>query len=149
MKRRAFLLGSVLLTACGALPWITTNGPVILAVIQDALIIVGKIETWLTNVYFPAHPDAAKEKQAIDAIDKVKDAIDGAANLLGGGIEATQAQLDQAEAKFTAAWNDLMALVGPLGVKVSKPGQNLMLSEGEQGLVVEEPKMLHLSGSKR
>ena len=149
MKRRSILaaLAALPLASCSALPWITTNGPVILAAIQDAAIIVDQVAAWV-SAYFQAHPDAAKQAQVEAAIAKVRTAIDAAAKLLAGGIAATQAQLDQVEMNFTAAWNDLMTLVGPLGVKVSKPGQNLMLSEGEQGLVVDEPKMLHLAGRK-
>jgi len=144
MRRRAFLVGSLALTGCGALPWIATNGPIILATIQDATIIVDQIAAWV-SAYFQAHTDPAKQAAVDEALAKIRKVIDAAAQLLAGGIAATQAQLDQVEKDFTAAWDDLMSLVGPLGVKVSKPGANMMVSEGEHALVVEEPKMLHIS----
>lgn len=105
--------------------------PIIASYVTDAAMVLGTVQQFV-DTYFATHPDPAKQKQVDDAIKKAKTALDAAQKALAGASELTQAQVTAAFADFVAAYNDLMALVGPLGVTVQDPaGKALKAAPGQ------------------
>ena len=148
MKRRASIatILALPLAACGGIS-LSQGLNVTIGALQAATNTLDVIQSFVTD-YFRAKPDVAKEKEVDDGITKTREGLITATKLLEGIEAATQLQIDNATKDFRDAWDELVKLVGPLGVKISKPGEHLMMSEGERGIVVEEPEILSLR-SKR
>lgn len=145
LRRDLFELGACLVLAgCARF---SQGVNVAISALQTSALVLDQIQGFV-DAYFRATPDAAKEKQVDDAIEKTREGLIVATKLLEGIEAASQLQIDIATKDFKEAWDELVKLVGPLGVKVSKPGEHLMLSEAEHGIVVDEPEILSLR-SKR
>lgn len=143
LRRDLFELGACLVVAgCGGIS-LSQGLNVTIGALQAATDTLDVIQGFVTD-YFRAKPDATKEKEVDDAIAKTREGLITATKLLEGVEAATQLQIDNATKDFKAAWDELVKLVGPLGVKISKPGEHLMMSEGEHGIVVDEPEILSL-----
>ena len=144
MRRRIFLAGltTPFLVACGGIS-LPQGINIVTGALQAASGALDLIQGFVSG-YFRSKPDAVMEQKVDDAMEKAHEGLITATKLLEGVEAATQLQIDNATADFDAAWTELIKLVGPLGVKISKPGEHLMLSEGERGIVVDEPEILTL-----
>lgn len=132
--RRAWLLVAaiaigVAAPACAA---VASALPIITATVQDAAVILDSIEDFSRH-YFAVKPDPEKEKKVFAAVTKCRAALNATLRATKGTEELTQKQYEQAFADFTAAYNELLALVGPLGVR---PAGSLAAARGGESLEV-------------
>jgi hypothetical protein len=136
MKLLALLLLLVVPTAgCAA---IFSNLPAVLAYVQDAELVVSTIESF-ANAFFTIHPDQAKQKLVAEAIAKAKTALDLAVRAANGADGLGKADVDLAFKQFQLAYQDLISLMGPMGIH-----QGGALKAVPGGLVVPEPMAMRL-----
>lgn len=138
---RIFLLTFVVtfagaLTGCAAL---TAALPMIIPAISEAALILDQIQTFVGS-YFKAHPDAVKETEVTDKLQRARATLVAAERATSGADHLNQKQWDSAIADFKAAYTDLLAAVSPLGVH---QGGGLLTAPGP-GLSVPEPTALTL-----
>lgn len=120
------------LTAC---PAVISALPVIVATVQDAALILDTIEDFVQR-YFAGHPDASRQKTVAQAIAKCRAALNATLRAARGVDELNQQKFDEAFADFKVAYAELLALVGPLGVR---PSGSLRVSPGGDQLEVPTP----------
>lgn len=129
-----------LLLALGGVPACAAIGaslPTIIAVIEDASLVIQTIEAFV-NAFFIRRPDFDAEDKIRKAIAKTRSALIVAVRATQGVEKLTQEQVDAAFADFKTAYLELIALVSPLGVST---GESLRaLPNG--GLQVPEPMAL-------
>jgi hypothetical protein len=111
--------------------------PTVVAVVQDALIVVDQIKNFVDGVHV-VKPDVDLSKVYF-AISRTKVALDAALRATNGVDKLTREQADAAFADFRVAYQDLIALVAPLGVKT---GDHLAAAPGT--LTVPTPLALKL-----
>jgi hypothetical protein len=129
---------AIALAGCAQLlPWIVQNGPAIDAGIVDATQILGTIGKFI-DAYFESHPDPALQAKVLDGFAKAEGALSALAQLVAGGVDVAQKDVQAALQAFATAWADLMSLVGPLGVQINGPGAKI----GRDGLTIHEPAIL-------
>jgi len=138
-------LGSLTVgTGCAT---VAANLPAVLAAINDGTLVLETIADFVKN-YFALNPNKDLEAKIDAAITKARMALDTALRIANGAQNIDQAKIDEAFSDFKAAYADLIALIGPLGMKV----QGTMLTASSTGgLIVPEPLALTLklnSGGK-
>ena len=117
--------------------------PKVVAAVTDAGQIVDSIKDFV-DAYFVAHPDAAKQKLVDAAILKAKESLNLALRTANGAQELDQKKVDEAFADFKQAYRELLALVGPLGVRQDGTAAPLKAAPGGDSLTVPEPAALTL-----
>lgn len=139
MKRpaRALMLATTLTVSTASCAAVVSYLPTVVAVVQDALIVVDQIKVFVDGVH-AVKPDTDLTK-VYQAIARTKTALDGALRATNGVDHLTKEQADEAFADFRVAYQDLVALVAPLGVSTG-PG----LKAGPGTLQVPEPLALRL-----
>lgn len=115
MKRiRTLLLAVALTTSITSCAAVVSYLPTVVSVVTDALIVVDQIKTFVDGVH-AVKPDVDLAK-VYAAISRTKVALDAALRATNGVDKLTKEQADAAFADFRVAYQDLIALVGPLGV---------------------------------
>jgi hypothetical protein len=104
------------LADCAHLQPVVDNLPRAVAYAQDGLIALDIVET-AEKTAFAIHPDAALQAKVELGIADARTALDAGLKICLGGEALNQAQIDQAFASFKAAYTDVMALLGPLGIQ--------------------------------
>lgn len=139
MKRlaRSVLLAAVLslTVSCAA---VVSYLPTVVAVATDALLVVDQIKAFVDGV-FVIKPDPDLQKRVDQAIARTKTALDAAIRIASGADKLTKEQAAEAFADFRVAYQDLIALVAPLGVST---GETLRATPG--GLTVPTPLAIKL-----
>lgn len=139
MKRlaRSVLLAAALVVpvSCAA---VVQYLPTVIAVVQDALIVIDQIKMFTDGV-FVVKPNPDLQHKIDQAIARTKVALDAALRVANGTDKLTKEQADAAFADFKVAYQDLIALVAPLGVKT---GDHLAAAPGT--LTVPTPLALKL-----
>jgi hypothetical protein len=135
----ALILTAMLLSAAPGCSTIFSNLPSVLAYVQDGQLVLSTIESF-ANAFFAARPDASAQKAVNEAIAKAKSALDLAVRAAEGVDGLKQADVDAAFKSFSLAYQDLISLLGPMGVHVQ--GSKLQATPG--GLLVPEPLCFRL-----
>jgi hypothetical protein len=140
MKRsaRALLLATTLTVSTASCAAVVSYLPTVVAVVTDAILVIDQIKVFVDGV-FVMKPAPELQKKIDQAIARTKVALDAALRIANGTDRLTKEQADAAFADFKVAYQDLIALVAPLGVST---GQTLRATPG--GLQVPEPLALHL-----
>lgn len=131
-------LSLAILLGAGGCAAVMSFLPTVIAAVSDATMILDQIQTFVTN-YYRDHPDATKEKQAMLALAKARSALIGAQRAAQGAEKLDQKKIDEAFQDFKVAYQEVLAIVGPLGV-TSGDG----LHATEHGLTVPTPEALNL-----
>ncbi len=131
----ALVVGAASVPSCAA---VVSALPTVRAVLVDALLILDQIDSFTDGV-FAVRPNAELHAKIEIAISKTKLALATANRLASGSEKASQAQLSAAFEDFRVAYQNLIGLVGPLGVTT---GDALRAVPG--GLQVPEPLALSL-----
>lgn len=118
---------------------IATALPHVIAAVVDAVQILDAIEAFVAQ-YFAAQPDKEKELKVAKAIAKTRAALNVALRSVEGAEKLDQQKVDEAFTSFKQAYQELIAIVGPLGVK---PAGALMATQ-DGGLQVPEPRAMRL-----
>lgn len=142
MKSLRVLLLAAALTTSVSCAAVVSYLPTIVAVVQDAMIVIDQIKVFVDGVHV-VKPDVDLAK-VYAAISRTKVALDAALRATNGVDHLTKEQADAAFTDFRVAYQDLVALVAPLGVTTG-PG----LKAGPGTLQVPEPlgvKPLTVSG---
>lgn len=105
-----------LFAGCAHLQPVVDNLPKAIAYAQDAEIALTIVET-AEKTAFAVHPDPELQAKIETGIADARTALDAGLKICMGGENLSQAQIDQAFANFKTAYTDVMALLGPLGVK--------------------------------
>ena len=114
--------------------------PTVIAAVTDGALVVDTIDRFVDR-YFETRPNPDLQKKIDVATARVRSALDAALRIASGAQHLNQAKVDEAFAEFRLAYQDLLALVGPLGVTTSNAGQ-LRATPG--GLMVPEPMAMRL-----
>lgn len=123
------------LPGCGA---IISALPHVIAAVVDAVQVLDAIEAFVKR-YFVENPDPPRELAVGKAIAKARGSLNAALRVAQGTEKLDQQKVDAAFADFKVAYQELLALVGPLGVK---PAGTLAASPN--GLTVPTPMALKL-----
>lgn len=134
---RVLLLAAALTVPVASCAGVVTYLPTVVAVVTDALIVIDQIKVFVDGVH-AVKPELDLHDVYV-AIARTKTALDGALRATNGVDKLTKEQADAAFTDFRVTYQDLIALVGPLGVKV---GDHLNASPGS--LQVPEPLALRL-----
>jgi hypothetical protein len=127
------------LPACAA---VLAYLPTALAVISDAVLVLQQIEAFARG-YFAAHPDPVTQAKIDAALLRARSALDAATRLANGAQALDAKQFAAALADFRAAYDDLLVLVGPIGVHHAVEGLDLGTGYGGD-LIVPEPLALRV-----
>lgn len=138
---RIILLAAALAVPVSSCAAVVSALPTVIAAVQDGMLILDAIDSFVDNV-FKVRPDAELEKKVDVALARTRLALDTALRISRGTENLTQAQLDTAFNEFRIAYQDLVALVTPLGVSTGA-GDTLRALPGG-GLQVPEPLALRL-----
>lgn len=138
---RIILLAAALAVPVASCAAVVSALPVVIAAVQDGMLVLDAIDSFVENV-FKVRPDTDLQKKIDAAIVRTRLALDTALRLSQGTEKLTQAQLDAAFNDFRIAYQDLVALVAPLGVSTGT-GTTLRAMPGG-GLQVPEPLALRL-----
>lgn len=114
--------------------------PTVLEAVTDAAQILDAIEKFVAG-YFVAHPDPEAQAKANKALAKARGALNVALRATHGVDNLTQEKVDDAFSEFKLAYQELLGIVGPLGVHPQ--GDRMQATPG--GLAVPTPLAL---GSK-
>lgn len=139
MKRSIALILSVAAASFGFIGCaaVMSNLPAVIAYVQDGQIVLDTIVRFV-DAFFVTRPNADLQAKVDRAVARARSALDLALRAASGTGKINQADIDGAFNDFKVAYLDLMALVGPLGVKT---GSALAAAPGG-GLVVPEPMVL-------
>lgn len=135
----ALLLLAIPVAGCSS---IFSNLPQVLAYVQDGQLVLSTIESFAAS-YFAVRPDADLQAKVNKAIAKAKTALDLAIRAAQGVDGLKQADVDAAFQAFRQAYQDLLSLLGPMGVS---EGEGLRLSSSDLGQLLVVPKPLALMG---
>jgi len=122
-RRLRFLIvlaGFCAAPACAHLQPVVDNLPRAVAYAQDAQIALEIVES-TERAVFAVSPNPALQAKVETGIADARTALDAGLKLCLGGENLSQAQIDQAFANFKTAYTDIMALLGPMGVKRAPP----------------------------
>ena len=114
--------------------------PAVIAAVTDGGLVVDTIDRFVDR-YFETRPNAELQKKIDVAIARTRSALDAALRIASGAQDLNQAKIDEAFAEFRRAYQDLLALTGPLGVMSGSGGR---LQARPDGLLVPEPMALTL-----
>lgn len=112
---RATALALVLVFSVGSCATVASTLPKVMSVVSDAALIVEQIDSFSAAV-FKAVPNADLEKKVEQAINIARKALATANRTASGAENLSQSQLAAAFDDFRIAYQNLLALVGPLGV---------------------------------
>jgi hypothetical protein len=109
--------------------------PAVIAAVDDAAQILDIIDT-AAGAYFASRPEDPKRAEYERAVIKARMALSAASRATKGAEHLTQEQADAAFEEFRRAYQDLLAVVGPLGI--AAPGGGFGVAPGG-GVTVPEP----------
>jgi hypothetical protein len=132
-----FALSLSVATGCAAVaPYL----PTVIAAVTDGALVIDTIDKFVDR-YFESRPNADLQKKVDIAVARTRSALDAALRIASGAQHLNQAKVDEAFAEFRLAYQDLLALTGPLGVMAGGGGK---LQARPGGLLVPEPMALAL-----
>lgn len=114
--------------------------PTILMAIQDGSLVLETIDSFV-RTYFASKTDDERYIKIEKAIARSREALDAALRITQGADKLDQQKVDEAFADFKIAYNDLVALTAPLGVRTGAGG---LLKASPGGLNVPEPLALKI-----
>jgi hypothetical protein len=112
--------------------------PAVIAAVTDASQIIDAIEDFAKR-FFAAKPDPEREEVVLEAVAKTRTALNVALRFAQGAESLDQAKVDQAFADFRVAYQSLLTLTAPLGVREAGA-----LAAGPGMLTVPKPMALTL-----
>ena len=133
----AFLALPILATGCDVVRSVL---PQVVSAVTKSILALDTIENF-TDAYFAAKPDAEKQKVVGKALAKARAALSAAQHATEGAEKLDQAQNNEAWKAFQQAYEELLILTGPLGVKPDKGGV-LQASPAGDALLVPAPEAL-------
>lgn len=143
MIRRAFIIAALLLTVpgCAAFAkWL----PVVISVLGEAGQVLDAVDN-AAGSYFAANPDEEKQKTYGRIMSKARSSLALAHRAAKGTDAAAKQDVDTAFGEFKKAYQDLLALLGPLGVVAPAQGDGAMSAPAGDGpLLVPPPETLTL-----
>lgn len=141
-----FLLPILTLGACAhtqPLVTVVTNAlPEATAYAEDASLILTGVETFEKG-YYTVKPNVEQQKLVETAIARARSAIDAGLRVCMGIKDVSQSQIGPAFADFQRVYQDVLALLGPLGAHRAPPGHRLGATPGG-GYAVPDPLLLAL-----
>lgn len=114
--------------------------PKVIAAVTDGALVIDTIDRFVDR-YFESRPNAELQKKVDVAVARTRSALDAALRIASGAQDLNQAKVDEAFKEFRLAYQDLLALVGPLGVMAGGGGK---LQARPGGLLVPEPMAMTL-----
>jgi len=113
--------------------------PTVVAAVQDAVLIIDRIERYVDMV-FAAAPDSAAETAVRTSLDKTRVALDVALRAAKGTADLGREDVSMAFAEFQRAYIELLKLLKPLGVvEMNYSTTNEYAATKGAGLVVPTP----------
>ncbi len=145
MVAALFLLPMLALSSCAHMqPVVTevTNAlPQATAYAEDASLILTGVETFEKG-YYTVKPNPTQQKLVETAISRARSAIDAGIRVCMGIKDVSQSQIGPAFADFQGAYQDLLALLGPLGVHRAPQGHHM--GAGPGGFAIPDPLLITL-----
>jgi hypothetical protein len=118
--------------------------PTVIAAVMDAFVILDAIDDF-SDRYFKVHPDPGAQSKIDNAITKARASLNIALRTTQGAQDLSDQDIERAFASFRVAYQELLVLVGPIGIKSTSSGDNALSASSNQ-LVVPEPIALGLRG---
>lgn len=111
----ALSLSCVLWSAGGCAPLMSAL-PAVVAAVTDAHQILDAIEDFARR-FFAAKPDPVREQVVLEAVGKTRAALNVALRSAQATQKLDQAKVDEAFSDFRVAYQQLLSIVAPLGVR--------------------------------
>lgn len=137
------LAASLSLGATGCSTFFEKVLPVVAKVIttvQDAEQILNKLDR-AAQLYFAASPDPEQQAKFERAMGKARSALNAATRAANGMEKLDQQAIDTAFADFKVAYQEVLNVLGPLGV-ARQQGDQVLLSASGETLTVPPPLAL-------
>jgi hypothetical protein len=134
-------LAVLLLTASGCATLFEKVLPVVarvLTIVQDAEQILNQVDA-AARSFFTASPDKEREKQYTKALAKARSALNAATRAAHGLEKLDQQAIDQAFDDFRIAYQEVLSILGPLGLVQEKDDQLLLSAQFEDPVVIPRP----------
>ncbi len=144
LRRRTFLSAAAAgagSSGCAALAkWL----PTVISVLGESAQVLEAIEA-VADQHFRENPDEPTEKRYRQIMATARSALSLAHRLSKGADAASKQKVDKAFAEFKVAYQDLLALLGPLGVVApAQDGDAMRAPVGDGPLLVPPPESLTL-----
>lgn len=120
---------------------VTSALPQATAYAEDASLILTGIETFERGFY-AVKPNPDQQRQVELAIARARNAIDAGIRVCAAIKDLSQSQIGPAFADFQRVYQDVLALLGPLGAHRSPPGAHL--GAGPGGYAIPDPLVIEL-----
>lgn len=117
------------LPSCAHLQPVINSLPTVLSYVQDAELVLQGLETAET-IFFAAKPNPTLQIKVDQGIALAKDALDAGLHATAGVTDLSQSQITQAFSAFTAAYTNVVALLGPLGEQHGAMGVAYKTTQG-------------------
>jgi len=108
--------------------------PQVIAAATDASLVLDAIQSFV-NQFFAKAPDPAAQAKVEQAIARARAAADVALRTAQASQQLTQKDIDAAFAGFKEAYDALMVLVGPMGVRETKLGEPQRMGVTADGML--------------
>jgi len=121
---------------------------VVIAAVTEAQAILDAIDAAASR-YFVASPNSEAHKRYARAMARARLSLSAAMRTAQGAEKLDQQKVDEAFQEFRKAYQDLLAVVGPLGIAAPTKDGAVSLAVAEDGaLLVPEPMALKLQLEK-
>ncbi len=110
------LLGMSATIVPGCSPAVMGTLPKIITAVQDASIILDSMESFM-DIFFAKNPDSQRQDKVKESLMKCRSALTLALRATEGAQKLTQSEINAAFADFRAAYEELLVLVSPIGIR--------------------------------
>lgn len=108
-----------LVAALGGCATVTAALPKVIAAVTDAVMVLDAVDGFIDQ-HFKENPDPAAEASVRAIVARTRGALSAALRTANAAQKLDQAEVDGAFAEFRKAYQDLMAVLAPLGVVTGK-----------------------------
>lgn len=123
---------------------VTSALPQATAYAQDAELILTGVETFEKG-YYSVKPNPDQQKLVELAIARARNALDAGIRACAAITDLSQSQIGPAFADFQRVYQDVLALLGPLGAHRAPPGHRL--GAGPGGYAIPDPLLITLAAT--
>lgn len=123
---------------------VTSALPQATAYAEDAELILTGVETFEKG-YYSVKPNADQQKLVELAIARARNALDAGIRVCAAIENLSQSQIGPAFADFERVYQDILALLGPLGAHRAPPGHRI--GAGPGGYAIPDPLLITLAAT--
>lgn len=143
---KTFLLYLVFMFVTTSCATLANLLPKVIAAATEGGLIIDSIQSHIDH-YFAVNPDPDRQAAVHNMLDKTRLALSAALRATQGAKDLSQNDVNAAFVEFSGLYKELLAMVGPMGVKEAKEGTQQPLGAQLDGTLTV-PRPLAMVGSQ-